>query len=76
MADVLEVSEDADDDFVSSIAHKFGDLDPETVPSLEQFLQDHDELDYCNEAPGASTAITKTSCVAVAPEKTTQGPFD
>ena len=76
MADVLEVLDAEDDDFVSSITHKFGDLGPDTVPSLEQFLQTHDDLHDRDEAPGASTAITKASCVAITPEKATQEPSD
>ena len=76
MADVVQLDEDEEDDFVSSMAHKFGDLAPEAVPSLEQFLQDHDDLHDHDEAPGASTAITKASCVAITPEKATQEPFD
>ena len=76
MADALVVLDDEDDDFVSSMAHKFGDLAPEAVPSLEQFLQDHNDLHDHDEAPGASTAITKASCVAITPEKATQEPSD
>ena len=76
MADVVRLDKEEDDDFVSSITHKFGDLGPEIVPSLEQFLQDHEELHDRDEAPGASTAITKASCVAITPEKATQEPSD